>query len=148
MARSGYIDIAVGIVKTHDERVKRLNILNQTIDDYADTIRSSGNLDSMPHKTGHSCPVEERMVKIEEAEEIRDAWQEHVSAVEFAKQSIEENFEGEMGTIIADCAMQYLSGNHNDALYEYEEACDLPLATLMNARTQIITAIVKYLHFK
>lgn len=148
MARDGYTEIVTGIIKTHEERVKKLEALNYAIDAYADTIRSSGNMDAMPHKTGYSNPVEERFEKMVDAEDYRDVWQNLVNAVEFACQSVRENYEEGIGNLIVECTLMYITGKCDDAVYRFQAKSDLPMSTLNNARINIINTVVRYLRYK
>lgn len=148
MAKDGYIDIAIGIVKTHEDRKQRVRVLNDTIDSFADAMRSPSNMDAMPHKTGYSNPVEERIEKIEAAEVKRNALQEYVDAVEYAMQNIREAYNPPMDEFMVECVLSYIYGPREDAIHRFESGCDLPLQALISARRQLLNIVLKYLNLK
>lgn len=148
MAKSGYSEIVIGILKTHKDRIKQIELFNYQIDFLADMIRSSGRMDSMPHKTGYSNPVEEGIVRIEKLEEHRNVLQEYVDAVEFAYDSVLQNFSEEDAPIVLRCATRCLDGHKKEAYEEFETATDLPMRVLSRMQGQIIKNVLKYLRLK
>ena len=146
--KDGYKLIAVGIVLTHNERIKRVEELNAIIDSFASAIHSSSDLDGMPHSTTVGDPVGVRAEQIEKIQRERDTEQERINAVEWAVQCISDCYDEEFVPAIMAALMTSFAGNNDKALNIITANTPIGVHNFYRAKRNFMQQINKYLYLK
>lgn len=146
MKNNGLKLIAIGLALSYDDRKKKISIMNDMIDSCADSIRSSSDLDGMPHGTTVGDPVSARLQKIEKIEEERDMEQKRVDAVDWAMECALDLVDEEVALQLQNAIMLACMGRKytNQALLIVEEA-DIQQGTFYRAKSIFISQILRYL---
>lgn len=146
MKQNGMNLIARGIALAYDDLKRDIELLNESIDNCATSIRSSADLDGLPHSTSVGDPVGQRSVRIEYLEEERDAKQELVNAVDWAMQYISDRYSPEEAPFIKQAITTYLKRMQNDAMRIIDEKTSLSRPGFYSAKSVFLSQILQYLH--
>lgn len=142
--RDGRKMIAIGLVLTYKDRQAKVAALNDLIDSCTDSIRSSGDLDGMPHVQGVSDPIAKRLEKIEKLEAERDRQQERLDAVDWAKRYVSDFYKDEYAPLVIKAILTSFNGN-DDAARAMLDGADVSLRSFRRAKGIFINQICKYL---
>lgn len=146
MKKNGLRLIAIGIALSNDERIKKVKLLNEMIDDTASTIRSASDNDGMPHGSSVGDTVGERVSKIEELEYERNLEQERINAFDWGLQCAKDIVDDKDCALLQEAIITSLRGNNGDALNILADS-SVKQNTFYRAKSIFITQILSYLHF-
>lgn len=139
--------IAKGIALTHQDRLKLIENWNDLMDSYADGIRSSSDVDGMPHGNVVTDPVSSRAIKIESLAIERDREQDRVNAVEWAMQYATDLYAEEDAKSLREAVFMYLKGDRDEAIRMVASNTTVPIYGFNRVRGVFLEQIIKYLHF-
>ena len=146
MNKNGLKLIAIGIALSNEDRKRKVKLLNDSIDSFADSIRSTSDLDGMPHGTKVGDPVSAKVAKMEKLEIERDIEQERINAVEWAMQNATDLVPEEEASTLEKAIMMSIRNKKGGALTLIDESTIKP-ATYYTARTTFLSGILRYLQF-
>lgn len=145
--KNGLTLIAIGIALTHEARLRTVAELNQSIDAFADTLKSSTDNDGMPHGSGTSDSTANRVMRIEALERRRNIEQERIDAVEWAMKYVMDIYSDEDANHLKEAIFTFLKGNKDEALEIIECRTDIKTKAFYQAKKNFLIQILKYLNF-
>lgn len=138
--------IATGLALTYKKRKAKIDLINAHIDSIRDAIRSSSDVDGMPHSGTVTDPVSAKAVKIEALEAIRDEEQARVNAVEWAEQAIRDRSDDDEADALLELLWTYLQSNREVVDKYIDEHAFASLYVAKSLKTRFLNDIASYLH--
>lgn len=146
MKYSGQKLIAIGIVLSNEERMEKVKAINDEINALVDGIRSSGDIDGMPHGTSVGDSVGSRLEKKEKLETQRDFLQSFVSAVEWAYQYVSDYVSDEDAPHLRNAIYLYIHKKKNQAQQVIRTNTYISPSAFYRLRSMFLTQILEYLN--
>jgi len=137
--------IAIGIALSNEARKDKVKLLNESIEAIAESIRSSSDVDGMPHGTGITDPVSSKAIRMERIELERDAEMECIAAVEWAGQYIRDMFREEDGDLLIQALYMSLNRKRDEA-YKLLKDTQIKPSSFNHAKSTYLNQILYYLH--
>lgn len=137
--------IATGIALTHKMRVNKVALINEEINAIAETLRSSSDVDGMPHSGSVTDPVSAKAIKIEALENVRAIEQERINAVEWAEQCLYDRTDPVEFDRLVGLVWALLSGDEMEVDKYIDREDKVALNGAQRVKTRFLNDIANYL---